>query len=222
MKKIYPVLLVLGILLIDQCVKIWVKTHMIMGDAGEFVVADWFRIHFTENEGMAFGMVLPGIYGKILLSSFRVFAVGFLIYYIRKLIQENAHTGLIVSMCMILAGAAGNIIDSAFYGLIFSGSYYGQIATFVPFGTGYADFMKGHVVDMFFFPIFKGFLPEWIPFMGGQFFVFFNAVFNVADAAISVGVFIIFIFQKQFFSQKILQTPTVQEAAEEVLPNAEK
>lgn len=173
-----------------------------MGDAGEFVIADWFRIHFTENEGMAFGMVLPGIYGKIALSTFRVFAVGFLIIFIRNLIREKAHTGFIVAMSMILAGALGNIIDSALYGLIFSGSYYGQLATFVPFGTGYADFMKGHVVDMFFFPLFKGYLPHWMPFVGGQYFVFFDAVFNVADAAITVGVFIILIFQKQFFFKK--------------------
>lgn len=202
MKKTYPVLIVLIILFIDQATKIWVKTHMIMGDAGEFVIADWFRIHFTENEGMAFGMVLPGIYGKIALSTFRVFAVGFLIIFIRNLIREKAHTGFIVAMSMILAGALGNIIDSALYGLIFSGSYYGQLATFVPFGTGYADFMKGHVVDMFFFPLFKGYLPHWMPFVGGQYFVFFDAVFNVADAAITVGVFIILIFQKQFFFKK--------------------
>jgi signal peptidase II len=202
MKKTYPVLIVLIILFIDQATKIWVKTHMIMGDAGEFVIADWFRIHFTENEGMAFGMVLPGIYGKIALSTFRVFAVGFLIIFIRNLIREKAHTGFIVAMSMILAGALGNIIDSALYGLIFSGSYYGQLATFVPFGTGYAEFMKGHVVDMFFFPLFKGYLPHWMPFVGGQYFVFFDAVFNVADAAITVGVFIILIFQKQFFFKK--------------------
>lgn len=202
MKKTYPVLIVLIILFIDQATKIWVKTHMIMGDAGEFVITDWFRIHFTENEGMAFGMVLPGIYGKIALSTFRVFAVGFLIIFIRNLIREKAHTGFIVAMSMILAGALGNIIDSALYGLIFSGSYYGQLATFVPFGTGYAEFMKGHVVDMFFFPLFKGYLPHWMPFVGGQYFVFFDAVFNVADAAITVGVFIILIFQKQFFFKK--------------------
>jgi len=198
-KKAYPVIIVLVILLLDQGSKIWVKTNMLMGDVGEFVIADWFRIHFTENEGMAFGMVLPGIYGKIALSTFRVFAVGFLIYFIRNLMREKAHTGFIVAMSMILAGALGNIIDSALYGLIFSGSYYGQLATFVPFGTGYAEFMKGHVVDMFFFPIFKGYLPHWIPFVGGKYFVFFDAVFNVADAAITTGVFIILIFQKQFF-----------------------
>lgn len=209
MKKIYPVLIVLIILLIDQATKIWVKTHMIMGDAGEIVITDWFRIHFTENEGMAFGMVLPGIYGKIALSTFRVLAVTFLIFFIRKLIREQAHKGFIVAMCMILAGAMGNIIDSAFYGLIFSGSDYGQLATFVPFGTGYADFMKGHVVDMFFFPLFKGYLPHWLPFVGGQYFVFFDAVFNVADASITLGVFIILIFQKKFFPNKEDQVKTV-------------
>jgi signal peptidase II len=202
MKKIYPVLIVLAILVLDQATKIWVKTNMVMGDAGEYVIADWFRIHFTENEGMAFGMVLPGVYGKIILSAFRVFAVGFLIYFIRNLMRDNAHPGLIVSMSMILAGALGNILDSAFYGLIFSESRFGQIATLVPLGTGYAGFMKGHVVDMFFFPLFKGYLPNWIPFIGGRYFVFFDAVFNVADACITIGVFIILVFQKKFFLKK--------------------
>lgn len=202
MKKTYPVLVVLSILLIDQLVKIWVKTHMLMGDVGEYVITDWFKIHFTENEGMAFGMVLPGIYGKIILSTFRVFAVGFLIYFIRNLMHQKAKAGLIFAMSMILAGALGNIIDSAFYGLIFSPSYYGQLATFVPFGTGYAEFMKGHVVDMFFFPLYKGYLPQWIPIIGGQYFVFFDAVFNVADAAITIGVFIILLFQKSLLGRE--------------------
>ncbi len=167
----------------------------------EIVIASWFKIHFTENEGMAFGMVLPGIYGKIALSTFRVFAVGFLIYLIRNLVKENAHWGFVTAMSMILAGALGNIIDSAVYGLIFSESYYG-VATFVPFGTGYAEFLKGHVVDMFFFPLYSGFLPEWLPFLGGKFFTFFDAVFNVADAAITSGVVIILLFQKTFFAKK--------------------
>ncbi len=199
MKRYYPVVIVALILLLDQGSKLWVKTNMLIGQ--EFVIANWFRIHFTENEGMAFGMVLPGIYGKIALSVFRVFAVGFLIYLIRSLMLQKAHWGFITAMSMILAGALGNIIDSAVYGLIFSESYY-QVAKLVPFGTGYAEFMKGHVVDMFFFPLFSGFLPQWVPFFGGKFFTFFDAVFNIADAAITVGVFIILIFQKKFFAPK--------------------
>jgi signal peptidase II len=199
MKKYYPALIVFIILFIDQASKILVKTNMLIGQ--EIVIANWFKIHFTENEGMAFGMVLPGIYGKIALSTFRVFAVGFLVYLIRNLVNENAHWGFVTAMSMILAGALGNILDSAVYGLIFSESYYG-VASFVPFGTGYAEFLKGHVVDMFFFPLYSGFLPEWIPFFGGKFFTFFDAVFNVADAAITIGVFIILLFQKTFFAKK--------------------
>ncbi|MDW8274170.1 MAG: lipoprotein signal peptidase [Chitinophagales bacterium] len=216
MKKYVPLFIILAILLLDQATKIWVKTHMVMGDVGEYVITDWFRIHFTENEGMAFGMVLPGIYGKIILSLFRVFAVVFLSFYIYKLTKENAHPGLIYSMTLILAGALGNIIDSAIYGLIFSASEYGQVATFVPFGHGYAGFMKGRVVDMLYFPLFQGHLPQWLPFVGGRYFVFFDAVFNIADAAISIGVFIIIIFQKRFFEKK--KTDSVNEQASVVSP----
>jgi len=208
MKKYYPVLIVFAILFIDQASKIWVKSTMLIGQ--EIVIASWFKIHFTENEGMAFGMVLPGIYGKIALSTFRVFAVGFLIYLIRNLVKENAHWGFVTAMSMILAGASGNIIDSAVYGLIFSESYY-SVASLVPFGTGYQEFLKGHVVDMFFFPLYSGFLPEWIPFFGGKFFTFFDAVFNVADAAITVGVAIILLFQNTFFRKQEKQTVATSE-----------
>lgn len=207
-KKALPFIILFLVLLADQASKIWVKTNMLIGQ--EFVIANWFRIHFTENEGMAFGMVLPGIYGKIALSTFRVFAVGFLVYLIRSLVKENAHWGFITAMSLILAGALGNIIDSALYGLIFSDSYY-QVAQFVPFGTGYTEFLKGHVVDMFFFPLFSGYLPSWIPFFGGTYFTFFDAVFNIADAAITVGVFIILIFQKSFFSKNNVRENTSSE-----------
>jgi signal peptidase II len=200
MKKSHlSVVIVLLILLLDQGSKLWVKTSMILGQKHQ--VASWFYINFQENPGMAFSMVLPGEYGKIVLSLFRVFAVGLLIYYIRSSIKEKAHWGFIAALSMILAGAIGNIIDGAFYGLVFSDSTY-QVARLVSPGNGYTSFMKGHVVDMLWFPLWEGFLPAWIPVYGGQFFMFFGAVFNIADAAITGGVIVIAVFSWLFFKDK--------------------
>lgn len=174
---------------------------MSMGIAGEIHVMgwDWFRIHFTENKGMAFGMSFGGDYGKIALSLFRIIAIGFIGYYIRKLIQKKASFGLLACIAMIFAGALGNILDSAFYGLIFSESNYNTVATVVPFGDGYAPFLYGKVVDMFYFPMYEGTFPSWFPFWGGQDFTFFSGIFNIADAAISLGVFFIILYHKRFF-----------------------
>lgn len=176
---------------------------MLLGQ--EHMIASWFRIHFTENPGMAFGMVLPGVYGKLMLSTFRVFAVGLLIYYIYRSIREKLHWGFIAALSMILAGAIGNILDGAFYGLVFTDSFY-HIAEFTS-TNGYAGFMKGHVVDMFWFPIWEGFLPTWIPLFGGKYFMFFEPVFNVADAAITGGILVILSFSWLFFKDQPLAQP---------------
>jgi len=162
------------------------------------ILGNWAIIHFVENEGMAFGLNLPGDYGKIILSIFRLIASVAIIFYIRHLININAHTGLIITLSMILAGAMGNIFDSAFYGLIFDESTPVTVATIFPEGGGYASFLHGNVVDMLYFPVIKGNYPEW--FRSGQSFIFFRPVFNIADSSITLGVFIILFNQKRFFS----------------------
>jgi len=166
----------------------------------EYQILDWFYIHFTENNGMAFGMEFGGDWGKFTLSLFRIVFVGFIASYLLKLIRKNADKILITSLSLILAGAIGNILDGAFYGMLFSESYH-QLASFLPEGGGYAPLFFGRVVDMFYFPMFKGYLPEWIPFWGGDYFVFFRPVFNIADAAISVGVGIMVLFQKRVMKE---------------------
>lgn len=190
-------------------------------------------IHFVENEGMAFGWKLDlGAeydYGKLLLSLFRIVAVGFLVVYIRTLIQEKASTGLVVCFSMILAGALGNIIDSAFYGLIFSESSYHaeNVATMFPEEGGYGTFLHGKVVDMFYFPLLEGVFPAWIPSWGGEPFLFFRPVFNFADACISVGVAWLIFFERSFFSEKEAVSPShnkVELGEEQLLeePNSEQ
>jgi signal peptidase II len=166
----------------------------------EYQILDWFYIHFTENNGMAFGMEFGGDWGKLTLSLFRIVFVGFIASYLIKLVRKNADKILITSLSLILAGAIGNILDGAFYGMLFSESYH-QLAHFLPEDGGYAPLFFGRVVDMFYFPIFKGYLPEWIPFWGGDYFVFFRPVFNIADAAISIGVGIMVLFQKRVMSE---------------------
>jgi signal peptidase II len=199
-KAKYPLLAIFLVLFVDQVIKIYVKTHFISGE--EYRVAGkWFRIHFTENPGMAFGMEFGGDYGKLTLSIFRIIAALFGIYYIRQLLKTNQHIGYITCVGLIFAGAVGNIIDSMFYGLIFNDSEF-QVAQFMPSEGGYAGFLHGHVVDMFYFPIIDGVFPSWVPFWGGEPFEFFRPVFNLADASISFGVLFILIFQKRFFKKK--------------------
>ena len=180
------IIFIIALLVIDQVVKIWIKTHMMIGD--EFsVFGDWFKIHFIENNGMAFGMELGGgKWGKTVLSVFRLIAVGGIAWYLGRLIKEKAPMGVILSFGLIFCGAIGNIIDSAFYGMIFSDSY-SQVATMFPHGGGYSSFLHGKVVDMLYFPLYEGFLPQWIPIWGGDFFVFFRPVFNLADSYITIG-----------------------------------
>jgi signal peptidase II len=193
-------ILVFFILVADQLLKIWIKTHMVLGQ--EFpVLGNWFIIHFTENNGMAFGIEIAGEYGKMILSIFRILAVGGIIWYISHLIKLGAPQGLILAISLILAGAIGNIIDSAFYGMIFSESYF-MPATLFPEEGGYSSFLHGRVVDMFYFPIIRGTYPSWFPWIGSEPFVFFRPVFNIADSAITSGVFITLIFYRSFFNKE--------------------
>lgn len=206
----YSLLTIFGVLLIDQVIKIYIKTHFVLGE--EYAVAgNWFILHFTENPGMAFGMELGGNYGKLLLSSFRILAALFGIYYLRQIIKGKYHTGFIIAVSLILSGAIGNIIDSMFYGMIFSNSDY-QLATLFPSEGGYAGFLHGKVVDMFYFPIINGTFPDWFPVWGGEDFQFFRPVFNFADAAISSGVILILISQKKFFPRKTETLPEQEKA----------
>ncbi len=208
------------LLLIDQAIKVAVKLNMNIGE--EIVVFDWFRISFIENRGMAFGMEIGS---KLFLSLFRIVAVGGLTWYIWKKITEGARMGYIVVLSMIYAGAAGNIFDSLFYGEIFTAShpYYTDLppAQLVPWGEGYASILMGNVVDMFSFPLFHGTFPNWFPVWGGEDFTFFSAIFNFADACISVGVVVLFLFYRNDFNN-IKATPPTAESIEETTENTEK
>lgn len=181
-----PLIIIFLVLLADQILKTWVKTNMYLGQ--EFkILGDAFIIHFTENNGMAFGLEFGGEFGKLFLSLFRIVAVAGIGYGLHYLIQKKYHRGLILNVALIFSGALGNIIDSVFYGKIYD----------------YAGWFHGRVVDMFYFPIIEGVFPNWVPVWGGEDFVFFRPVFNIADTAISVGVIIILIFQKRYFKEEI-------------------
>lgn len=194
------ILIVFLILFIDQALKIWIKTSFLMGEEIH-VLGDWFILHFTENNGMAFGFELGFSYGKLFLSLFRIAAVIAIVWYLWLSIKRKAKSGLIISLSFILAGALGNIIDSAFYGLLFSESTFYQKAIFLPAEGGYSSFLHGQVVDMLYFPLFSGNWPEWVPYFGGSDFLFFRPVFNIADSAISIGVALLILFQKQFLTK---------------------
>lgn len=181
-KLFVPLMVIVAMLIIDQLVKLYIKTHFYLGEEIH-VIGDWFRIHFTENYGMAFGLEFGGKGGKILLTLFRIIAVGFIGWYIFDLNKKQAHKWYIISWALILAGALGNILDSVFYGVAF----------------GYDTWFHGRVVDMFYFPIIQTTIPENWPFWAGEDFEFFRPVFNVADASISVGFVIILLWQKTFF-----------------------
>lgn len=185
------VAIVIAILTIDQIIKIWVKTNMTLHEQIE--IFSWFKIVFIENNGMAYGMEIGS---KLVLSIFRIIAVSVLGWYIAKQVRQKARWGYIVCLSMILAGAAGNIFDSMFYGLIFNASSEFYTSYFVPFGTGYAPFLMGKVVDMFYFPLIVTTWPEWVPMVGGSQFVFFSPIFNFADASISVSVVLLFLLYR--------------------------
>ena len=196
-------IIVVAILLIDQIIKIWVKTHMTLHEQIE--IFSWFKIVFIENNGMAYGMEIGS---KLVLSLFRVVAVSVLGYYIARQVKRQARYGYIVCLSLIMAGAAGNIFDSMFYGLIFNASSEFYTSYFVPFGTGYAPFLMGKVVDMFYFPLIVTTWPDWVPMFGGQPYVFFSPIFNFADAAISVSVVLVLLFYRKEISEITLKKET--------------
>ena len=208
------VLLVVAILAIDQLIKIWVKTSMTLHES--IRVFDWFYISFIENNGMAYGMQLGS---KLVLSLFRVVAIGLLAYYIWQQVRKQARRGYIVCLSMILAGAIGNLIDCMFYGLVFNASSPHYVSYFVEFGTGYAPFLMGKVVDMFYFPLIVTTWPEWVPYWGGQEFIFFSPVFNFADSCISVGVVLLLLFYRTEISQ--LGQKQEPAASDETIPEEE-
>jgi signal peptidase II len=195
-RKWTAIVIVLSILLVDQIIKVWVKTHMALHEQIE--ILSWFKIVFIENNGMAYGMELGS---KLVLSLFRIVAISVLAWYLGRQVQKGARWGYIVCLSMILAGAVGNIIDSMFYGLVFNASSDFYVSYVVPFGTGYAPFLMGKVVDMFYFPIITTTWPDWVPLVGGNPYVFFSPVFNFADSAISVGVVALLLFYRKEVSE---------------------
>lgn len=191
------VCIVMLLLILDQALKIWIKTNLQLHESIE--ITPWFYLYFTENPGMAFGIE---VIGKLFLTLFRIVAVGFIGYYLYKLVKEQYKFGFIACVSLVLAGAIGNIIDSVFYGVVFDHSY-GQVATFMPPGGGYGEWLHGKVVDMFYFPLIDTILPDWVPVWGGQQFVFFRPIFNLADSAICVGVFLLLICYRRTLTNSL-------------------
>ncbi|TDH26257.1 lipoprotein signal peptidase [Segetibacter sp. 3557_3] len=213
-KPVKIVLFVLVLLFIDQAVKLYIKTHYYLGEEIRVFGQSWFRLHFVENEGMAWGWKWGGEWGKVVLTLFRLVAVIAGTFIIRNFIRKQYHRGFILCASLIYAGALGNLIDSMFYGLIFQESdpYIQNVAKVVPVGQGYAGFLHGKVVDMLYFPIVSNArYPEWFPFWGGEDFEFFRPVFNIADACISIGVITILIFQNRFFNKQTEERHTTVE-----------
>jgi len=195
LKKIFYTALIL--IFLDQILKIWIKTHYILGEESQ--IFEWFIIHFTENNGMAFGMEFGGYTGKKILTIFRIIVVGIGIKYIFNLTKSGFSNGASIALGFIIGGAIGNIIDSSFYGIIFNESY-NNVASFMPEAGGYSSLLHGKVVDMFYFPLINSHFPNWLPIWGGEHFIFFRPVFNIADAGISIGIFMILLFYRKEFS----------------------
>ena len=201
-------LIVIAVLVIDQIIKIWVKTNMFWHES--IKITDWFFIYFTENNGMAFGME---IFNKFFLTGFRIIAAIAITYLLIQYVKKNYKTGFLVCVSLILAGAVGNIIDCVLYGEIFSESTHSTLATLVPFGEGYSEWFYGKVVDMFYFPLIETNWPEWMPFIGGEHFVFFSPIFNFADAAISCGIIALILFYGKYLND-IMESPKKGEKEE--------
>lgn len=195
-------LLIALVIIIDQALKIWIKTSFPYGHAMNLAGQPWAQLYFIENPGMAWGMELGGNWGKLILTLFRLVAVTFGSWYLVKIVREHYSTGFVICASLIYAGALGNLLDSMFYGLIFSDSSYMQVAKLFPPGGGYGGFLHGKVVDMLYFPMVRSHFPSWIPLLGGQDFEFFSPIFNIADASISVGVLTLLFFQKRFFHKE--------------------
>jgi signal peptidase II len=219
---ILPVSIITVILTLDQLLKFWVKLSFHYTEHLE--ITPWFYLYFIENEGMAFGLSWGGEYGKLALTLFRLVASVVIFYWLYRAVITGAHKGLIICISLIFAGAVGNIIDSVFYGLIFSESTPETLATLFPKNGGYAPLLHGHVVDMLYFPLWEGFLPEWIPVWGGEYFVFFQAIFNIADASISTGIISIIVFQKWLFKEAVKQEQSIsiQTTPQDTLPEGAK
>jgi len=201
-KKNFAILTVLIAIILDQVLKVYVKTHFVLGQ--EMIIFDWFKIHFTENNGMAMGFEFGGRGGKLFLTLFRLVAVSGIVYWLYQNIKRKVHNVVIFAIALIFSGAIGNIIDSIFYGVVFDDSHH-KVATLFS-ENPYGELFYGKVVDMFYFPIWQGSLPDWIPFIGGDFFTFFQYIFNPADAFISIGVALLFIYSNHAFPKEEVLT----------------
>ncbi|MCR6721868.1 MAG: lipoprotein signal peptidase [Chitinophagaceae bacterium] len=216
MKLRNVVLIIAIIILIDQALKVWIKTSYGFGQITNVMGLSWFKLYFIENEGMAWGWKFGGEWGKMILTLFRLAAVIFGTWYLGRIVKQKYSRGFIICAALIYAGALGNLIDSIFYGQLFSKSDWGVVASAFPAEGGYAGLFHGKVVDMLYFPIIKSNYPSWFPFIGGDEFEFFSPIFNIADASISIGVITLFVFQKRFFKKEDDEkpTPTVETSAE--------
>ncbi|MGQ0738613.1 MAG: lipoprotein signal peptidase [Bacteroidota bacterium] len=225
LKLRHVVLIISTIIIVDQALKIWIKTTHPTGEVLRVFGMDWFRLHFIENPGMAWGWKFGNETGKVILTLFRLGAVIFGTWYLGRIVKQRYKKGFIICAALIYAGALGNLIDSMFYGMIFDkGLHYDPVLKdYIPYAGvaefssgGYASFLHGSVVDMLYFPMFKGHFPDWFPFVGGDEFAFFSPIFNIADASISIGVITLLLFQKRFFKKNIPRTvsPTVETSAE--------